>query len=264
MIKYNLHTHSFYCGHGEGEIKDYADYADEKHFDILGFSEHCPFPDDLFHSTRMAYKAMGRYLDDVDRARSEHKTIILKGFECDYLPKYRSYFEDLKEKVDYLIAGTHFMISDDGISNPFDGSMRKKDLFIYASSTIKAMESGLFSFFCHPDVFLSHYPFDEDAKAVSKDIIALAKEMDMPLEVNANGIAKADLEHVDFYRYPRMEFFALVKAAGVKCVKSSDAHKVVNLDKYSKALDDFIAPLELDFVEPAVCEYKNKYRLSFK
>lgn len=264
MIKYNLHTHSFYCGHGEGEIKDYADYADEKHFDILGFSEHCPFPDDLFHSTRMAYNAMGRYLDDVDRARSEHKAIILKGFECDYLPKYRSYFEDLKEKVDYLIAGTHFMISDDGISNPFDGSMRKKDLFIYASSTIKAMESGLFSFFCHPDVFLSHYPFDEDAKAVSKDIIALAKEMDMPLEVNANGIAKADLEHIDFYRYPRMEFFALVKAAGVKCVKSSDAHKVVNLDKYSKVLDDFIAPLELDFVEPAVCEYKNKYRLSLK
>lgn len=264
MIKYNLHTHSFYCGHGEGEIKDYANYADLKHFDILGFSEHCPFPDDRFKSTRMAYKDIGTYLSDIDKARDSHKATILKGFECDYFPKYKSYFEDLKESVDYLIAGTHFMISDDGIFNPFDGSMRKKDLFIYADSTIKAMESGLFSFYCHPDVFLSHYPFDEDAKAVSKDIITLAKELDMPLEVNANGIAKADSEHIDFYRYPRKEFFELVKEYGVKCVKNSDAHKVENLDKYESALNGFIAPLNLDFVEPQVIKDEGKYKLSFK
>ena len=263
-MKYNLHTHSFYCGHGEGKIEDYASYAEEKGFELLGFSEHAPFPDNIFHSTRMNYSQISDYLADVDRARERHNMTILKGFECDYLPAYKDYFEDLREHVDYLITGTHYMISDYRISNPFDGSMTKEDLFIYANSTIKAMESGLFSFVCHPDVFLSHYPFDEDAKSVSRDIITLSVELNLPLEVNANGIAKSHNEGLDYYRYPRKEFFSLASSLGAVFVKNSDAHKVANLDKYSAELDAFIKELDLDMLEPKAIKEGERYKLTFE
>ncbi len=48
----NLHTHSFYCGHGHGHIAEYVQAAASTSLKALGFSEHCPFPDDRYRSTR--------------------------------------------------------------------------------------------------------------------------------------------------------------------------------------------------------------------
>lgn len=262
-MKYNLHTHSFYCGHGEGSIIEYAEYAESKGFDILGFSEHCPFPDNRFHSTRMDYSQLGNYLNDVDQATSGSSITILKGFECDYFPEFKSYFEDLRESADYLITGTHFMVSDDRISNPFDPGMTRDDLFIYADSAIKAMESGLFSFVCHPDVYLSHYPFDADARAVARDIITLSNELGLPLEINANGIAKAVAAGLSEYGYPNKNFWKLAEEMEARCIMSSDAHTVENLDKYSDRLKAFAEQYTLKMAEPAVTEENGRKKISF-
>ena len=63
----NLHTHSYYCRHGEGEIKDYVSVARKKGLlKVLGFSEHAPLPDKkLYYGTRMEYSDLDRYERDV-------------------------------------------------------------------------------------------------------------------------------------------------------------------------------------------------------
>ncbi len=263
-MKYNLHTHSFYCGHGSGKIEEYAEYAEKKGYELLGFSDHCPFPDNRFHSTRMDYSQMKDYLSDIAKAASEYSISILRGFECDYFPEYKSYFEDVRADVDYLITGTHFMISGDRISNPFDGSMTKEDLFIYADSTIKAMESGLFAFVCHPDVYLSHCPFDSNAASVAKDIITLSNELSIPLEVNANGIAKSIAAGNEEYGYPNHSFWTLASSMNACCIMNADAHSVENLDKYSDKLEAFVSEHSLNMVTPFIDTSDGANRLSFR
>ena len=83
----NLHTHSFYCRHGEGEISEYVKKAEEKGLlKVLGFSEHAPLPDRiLYYGTRMDYSDLDRYDGDVRRADEESRIKILLGAECDWI-----------------------------------------------------------------------------------------------------------------------------------------------------------------------------------
>ena len=142
--------------------------------------------------------------------------------------------------------------------------MTRDDLFIYADSTIKAMESGLFSFVCHPDVYLSHYPFDADAKAVARDIIMLSNELGLPLEMNANGIAKAVAAGRGEYGYPNKEFWSLAEEMGAECILSSDAHAVENLDKYYDRLQAFAGQYSMEMAEPVVTEENGRKKISFR
>ena len=68
----NLHTHSYYCRHGKGEIVDYVNVAKAKGLlKVLGFSEHAPLPDrTLDYGTRMAYSELDDYERDVKRTDS--------------------------------------------------------------------------------------------------------------------------------------------------------------------------------------------------
>ena len=251
MIKYNLHTHSFYCGHGSGEIKEYFDEAKTENFGLLGFSEHCPFPDGTYSTTRMAYEAMCEYERDVNALKGDGNTSVILGYECDYLPEWHGYFEELKERVDYLISGTHFMFRENGDRiSPFSLSFSRKDIPIYAKLYIKAMETKIFDFMAHPDVFLLNYKWDEDAKAASRDIIEAAVDLDMPLEINSNGIVKAEESGMDEYGYPNRNFWSLAKEYGVKAVVSSDAHKVENLCRNYDRVYEFAFGSGIELLEP--------------
>ena len=252
-MKYNLHTHSFYCGHGRGEIEEYCDYAEKHGFDILGFSEHCPFPNDFDHKRRMAYKAHESYENDVLNARGKHNMKILLGYECDYFPSWKNYFEELKGRVDYLIAGTHFVIELDGrVATPFSHDFNTKDLSFYVSSFIEAMETGLFLFLAHPDVFLLYYSWNDSAKAASVDILEAAKALNVPLEVNANGIIKAESDNKTEWGYPNKHFWTLAKQYNIKAVCSSDAHAIVNLDKHYDDVWSFASSIGIDMLEPQI------------
>ena len=82
-MTYNLHTHSFYCGHGSGMIKEYADRAEEKDFDILGFSEHIPFRDGFLSKSRMPYGDYASYESDVRKEKERRPFPVLLGYEVD-------------------------------------------------------------------------------------------------------------------------------------------------------------------------------------
>ncbi|MCK7488352.1 MAG: hypothetical protein MZU97_24785 [Bacillus subtilis] len=104
---------------------------------------------------------------------------------------------------------------------------KPEHLVVYGETLIEAMKTGLFRFVCHPDLMLYGYPeFDETARIVSRRIIETAKQLHIPLEINANGIRKGprELTEGQRYLYPRKEFWEIAKDVGVEVVISSDAH----------------------------------------
>lgn len=251
-MKYNLHTHSFYCGHGEGRIEEYCSYSKEKRFEILGFSEHLPLPNNLFAKTRMAKSDMALYEEDVKREKDKDKTIFL-GYECDYFPHFSPWFDEIKKRTDYLISGTHFVKKDDAFISPFYIKLDKEDLENYVASIENAASSNLFLFIAHPDMILESTPYSENVKSAMLDIIDIALTYDIPLEMNANGINKAKMRHEEKPRYPSDKFWALAEKKGIKTVLSSDAHQVKSLDSSYKELLEFSFCFKgLDFQEPYI------------
>ncbi len=242
---YNLHTHSFYCGHGTGRISDYADEAQEKGFDVLGFSEHCPFPDDLFGKTRMAYSSMPSYEADV---RAEKRPFpVLLGYEIDYLKTMHGYFADLRGRVDYLIAGVHFVERPDGDwATPFSTGFDDGDVSRYIDRAIDAMQSGLISFLAHPDVFLCKRPFDSLARTAARELSAASLEYSVPLEINGNGILKGK------GGYPHPLFWEEVRRNTDIAVLSTDAHNPAHLHKTIGDIRKFASELDFTVLEPAI------------
>ena len=252
MFDYNLHTHSIYCGHGSGYPEEYARKAEEDGLGVLGFTEHLPFPDDRLHSSRMPFAQKDVYENEVLRLKKvyEKKGVdILLGWECDYFPEFDDYYDSLLEKADYLIFGTHYTLKDGEYKSLFTRPLEKNDLYDYARNTIKAMEYPNFSFAAHPDVFFIGYEkFDDEAKAVSKDIISCAISHDLPMEMNGNGMIRAS--RYDRPSYPMREFWELALEMGAeKFIRNTDAHCAANLTKSIPMLDDLSAELGISFMQ---------------
>lgn len=227
----NLHTHSHYCGHGSGEIAEYAEKGLEQGLHLLGMSEHCPVPDNRWAVSRMPYSILESYNKDcIDtKERYAGKLEILRGFECDYLPQYHSYYKELQQQVDYLFFAVHELsLANDEEYSLFWYPISKEDLFAYTKLYLEGIESGLFLFGAHPDLFChSYHSWDEETIACSKDIIECAIANDVALEINGNGMRKGLVKTSGGtrYAYPHHEFWKLASETSVKVICNSDAHK---------------------------------------
>ena len=255
-MKYNLHTHSFYCNHGSGEIQDYVDEARKLGLEMLGFSEHSPFPDRILedNNSRMSFPQKPFYEEDVRKASKTVSFPVLLGYECDVWPGEESYLKDLSHEADFLIFGLHFLPGADGQRmSPFYESISiKGNLKVYSDAFMRAVSLGIFSFAAHPDVFMCGYPrWDEETKALSKDIIQASIQANMPLEVNANGIDKS-LSKGEFpYRYPNVHFWEMARDMGASCVCNMDAHTITHLSLRRNEVDEFCTSMNLKMAEPS-------------
>jgi len=234
----NLHTHSFYCGHGTGEIADYIAFAKERgDLKVLGFSEHCPVPDNRWSSTRMQYSQLPNYIRDVLEARKSESCApnglhILLGAECDSCRDYFSYYKDVllgEMGFDYLIGAVHFHHDENTGLDIYPNVIPDYTPFLseYVKNYINMLESGIFLLAAHPDLFAYNTPWNADMKAVSKDIIQCALETNMPLEINGLGRRKGEAQIGNVLRchYTIREFWEMAVDAGVKICCNSDAHR---------------------------------------
>ncbi len=230
----NLHTHSFYCGHGAGELIDFADVAKQKgHLKVLGFSEHCPVPYDDMPS-RMSIVDLEDYINDVKVLKNANDGLVyLLGAECDWIARYVPFYRDFileKKQFDYVIGAVHFLTDHETGELKYIPHMKEfnlKDLSLYCKWYTQMIESRLFIIGCHPDLFFGGYrKWDEEAKAVSKDIIACAKDNDITLELNDLGLRKKMIETDKGLRhqYSIPEFWELASDAGVRICTNTDAH----------------------------------------
>lgn len=233
-FKENYHTHTYRCKHAIGNIEDYCKVAVEKNFITLGFSDHNPLPDDWKSGIRMGTDEIKGYINDIEKAKIDFPTLnILTGFECDFLPKYVNYYKDYfinELKVDYLIGSVHFY--------PYKGKFYyidilgpSKKLVCYADLYVKAIESGLFNFMGHPDLFgQAITKWNDDAIACSKEILEAAQACKIPLEINTSGILKTKQLGEKEIIYPKEQFWELASDYNIDVIVNTDAHAPQYLD----------------------------------
>lgn len=163
MMKANYHTHTARCGHAEGTDEEYVLAAIERGFDELGFSDHVPWPykNGYVHPTvRMHISQMPEYLASVRALAEKYRgqIRILTGFECEYFPDYMGWLADMKAEngLDYLILGNHYD-HDDEHGFYFGHTRTAEQIRRYVDSAVKGMETGMFAYLAHPDLFMRDY-----------------------------------------------------------------------------------------------------------
>ena len=252
MIMNNYHTHSFYCGHAGGTVREYVITAIEKGLNVLGFSEHAPVP--LF-SDRMKYEDFLSFLKDIEDCQREFsgQIILLKGLEMEYIEDKLNYIKELRDKLDFMCFGAHFYNDGPDMVNKSTYDLKTPlQLEEYKDYTIRAIKSGLFDFIAHPDLYMIKYPrFDDECEKIAHEICKAAEEYNIPLEINANGIRRGlkNKEDGTYYAYPCYKFWDVAKNYKIRIIVNSDCHRPKFLK--DEALDEaylFAQSLGLEIV----------------
>ena len=283
MKKINYHTHTYRCGHAKGNEEDMIMAAIRNGIEELGLSDHIPLPRYRLHllksvpsirsikslislvyamiknwpNMRMPYKTIDEHLEIINELSEKYQKDIkiYKGFEAEYLDEYLNYYQSLllNNKIDYLILGNHF--NQHCIHSCYYGkpNLSKRELYSYCNDVEKAIETNLFSYIAHPDLFMIGYThFDDDVKTVCQRICMKAKEYDIPLEINGGGMKRGLFSYDGemLYQYPNARFWEIASEVGNKVVIGLDAH---NPDDFNDVLYDqlktFAGELDLNLVD---------------
>ena len=239
MGKYNLHTHTFRCRHAEGDIPDMIAAAKENGYTTLGFSEHSILNDDVWMNVRMRKDETDEYFSTIKQYSLEESNKpdglkIYSGLECESPSKYFEFYKELKDKydIDFLLAGVHFFYFKNELITAFnDKYENQQKIKVYADYIIKCIESGLFLYITHPDMFmLSKERWDPYTEDVMKNVVRASKEYNVPLEINLNGYRKGLMRKgLNLrYPYPVNELWALAASENAPVVTGVDAHNPRN------------------------------------
>ena len=226
-MKHNYHTHTFRCMHAAGTDEAYVRAAIDAGFTRIGFSDHSPWPFKGYVSgMRMPASQLSDYVRSIRALQEKYsgEIEILLGLECEYFPQYIPWLETQikKHRLDYLILGHHFSPTEPG--GVYNGFLTTpKSLLPYRDGVVAAMDTGLFSYVAHPDLFMRGYPvFDEHCEAVSRAIIEKAIQTGTPLEYNLLGLSHGKADGKPGYPHP--DFWRLAGQYGAKAIIGIDAH----------------------------------------
>ena len=218
----NYHTHTHRCNHAIGRERDYIENALSGSMEMLGFSDHTPyiFSGGYYSSFRMRPVQLAGYVQTIEELRREYRGRIelLTGLETEYYPKHFSellaFLRDFP--IDYLILGQHFIENE--YDAPYCGLVtgEKSVVLRYCGQSMEAMNTGVFTYFAHPD--LIHYRGDWKFYQESvRPMCAEAKRCGLPLEINLLGIREGR-------HYPNRYFWEVAAEEGCEVILGCDAH----------------------------------------
>lgn len=218
----NYHTHTPRCNHAQGSENAYARCALEAGLQILGFTDHTPypFPNGFCSSFRMRVEELPGYCDAVRRVQKQFASqlTVHLGVEAEYYPQlFRDMVSLLQDHgVEYMILGQHMLGNE--IGEPYLGiPSDATGLSRYCNQSIDAMHTGLFTYFAHPD--LVH--FIGDAHVYRREMRRLcqaAKACQLPLEINLLGLQGGR-------HYPNPLFWEVAAEEGCQVILGRDAHQ---------------------------------------
>ena len=247
-MEYNFHTHTYRCGHADGDDEEYVRRAIECGIKHMGFSDHAPFvfPDGYESHYRVKTPDIQGYFDSLGAIREKYndKIEIKIGFEMEYYPEY---FEKMLENVknigaEYLILGQHYI----GNEHPNAcASVKETDsaelLSIYVDSVCSAIDSSAFTYVAHPDI-INFVGEDKIYTEQMRKICSRSLKSDIPLEINFLGIRQGR-------HYPNPRFWEIAGDVGCPVTFGCDAHTPANaFDEKSLAAAEWL-----------VRKYKLKY-----
>lgn len=246
MVKANYHTHTARCGHASGTDEQYVRAAIAQGFDELGMSDHVPWPYKsgfVPRGVRMPIAQLDEYVHAMRALREKYADqISLKiGFECEYFPEYMGWLADMKQEkqLDYLIFGCHYDTTDEG-GFYFGSATTAQQLARYVDSALRGIDTGLFAYLAHPDVFMRRYQrFDENVRAAAKDLCQACKAKNLPMEYNLHD--RYRLGEMNRNGYPNADFFEIVYAEGVKLIIGLDAHEpqeIADPTQWKRAMEE--------------------------
>lgn len=235
----NTHCHSKYCGHGAGEVVDYARAAEEAGVTTLAFTEHYPlspaFDPDEYLS--VLPRNLPAYIDAVNEARAACPGMeIILGVELDYLGETedRTLAEEDLAPFSLILGSVHFVDRW-----PFDDPAQRSrwlepgaadaiwkryfELWCRAASD----ESQPFHVMSHPDLpkKFNFYPSFDLARTYEEAAEA-ARAGGRMIEVNTSGSYYACEE-----MFPAPALLAAFCRAGVPCTVGTDAHEPANVTR---------------------------------
>jgi|SRR5690625_894278 len=251
----NYHSHTYLCGHAGGKPIDYVKEAINHNFKEIGISEHAPMANLRNRNSRLKeedYQTYHKLLDEALIFAKKNNIKFYKGMEIEYFSHINVYENYLKE-VDYLILGQHYIIKDGKYKSTYSLNSIE-DVKIYAKTIIEGLKSNYFNMLCHPDLcFFNIKKPTKEMYEELRDVIKTAKSLNIPLELNANGIRRSKNEdnnpNLDYnkFRYPREEFFKMVKEEDAKVIITGDSHSVDALNDWAiKEAYNFAKKLNLN------------------
>ena len=146
--------------------------------------------------------------------------------------------------LDYLILGNHYD-HDDEHGFYFGHTRTAEQIRRYVDSAVKGMETGMFAYLAHPDLFMRDYgrPLDADGRAAAKELCQACKALNMPMEYNLHDRFLSPITHRK--SYPDADFFDIVRQEGVRVLIGLDAHEPEEIrnpaqwDRAMKELEPF-------------------------
>lgn len=228
-----FHVHTYRCGHAE-KVSDeqYICKARDMGANAITFTDHAPFPGDLFKN-RMKKEELDEYISTLKDLRIQYKNEIeVKiGLEIEYLPSYQNYYQELfkNRDIDILMIGQHFYEVEPGKYSFEFPELQEQEYKGCLKAVIEGMNTGLFQVVAHPDrAFRRIEKWNSDCANISKQVIDVALTNSVFLEQNLSS-----QRHKNYYR---SEFWDLLTQDN-KIIKGFDAHSIKDLDadiiKYS-------------------------------
>lgn len=234
----NYHTHTPRCMHAVDTEEQYVLQAIDMGYEILGFADHSawPYKSDFVADMRMPIRELEDYVSAIKAVREKYadKIRIHLGMECEAFPEFYPWLQEIREAMgfEYFILGNHYDTNDDNNGFYFGKSIQAAHAYRYMETTIAGMESGLFLYLAHPDLFLHRYPvFDADAKRVCRELCEAAKRLNMPIEYNFLGHKRQPGSRSRGYvGYTSPEFWEIAAETGNRAIFGVDAHAPEDLD----------------------------------
>lgn len=218
----NFHSHTFRCNHAFGSEEAYVEAALQKNIKLLGFSDHTPyfFPGEYYSTFRMRPEELKGYCDTVLALRKKYagKIEIPLGLELEYypdlLPALLPFLRD--HGIEYLLLGQHLIGNEIGehySGHPTaDGGLLRR----YCHQSMEAMNTGLFTYFAHPDLFF--FTGSEGVyRELMRELCREARGCGLPLEMNLLGIREGR-------NYPNPVFWEIAAEEGCQVILGCDAH----------------------------------------
>ena len=224
MMDYNYHAHTARCGHADGTDEAYVLRAIKCGIRDMGFSDHMPlgFADGHESYYRVPTAQVGDYMASLSSLREKYKDQIDLhiGFEMEVYP---SRFDEMiaaarEYGAEYLLLGQHYIGEEwpDGfyVTKANDDPAKLKE---YTDCVLMGMESGLFTYVAHPDLFNWSGPVDGLYTREVLRICRASQKLNVPLEINLLGIRAGRF-------YPQDRFWAIAGQTDCPVTFGFDSH----------------------------------------